>query len=271
MMQRHEIEAAYAPFVASLRAGGHLEPADGWDAGRIAAHVIASNDTIAEAAEQVAAGEVPSYDNTPAVDGARLAWMADMAGGLAGLADEVERSATRLAEAAAHLGEMSGTEVKVTIHSDGEIVADGPMPISAFVEGNASFHLGMHREQLRALEPERKTEPPTGFESFELVLLRAAPDAPELTENETAALLRQHLGHFTTMHKLGLMKVAGPLRQQPEGSDLAGICIYQTGSVETTRRLAEDDPAIRAGDMVVEVMQWLTPENSISFADPESD
>lgn len=269
-MEREQIESAYTPLVASLRAGGHLNPADGWDAARIAAHIIASNDTIAEAAERVAGGEVPSYDNSTAVDEEKLALMVDEAGGLAALADEVERSAARLAEAGAHLGELGGTEVQVTIHSDGEVVADGPMPVASLLEGNASFHLGVHREQLRALEPERTTEPPAGFESFELVLLRAAPDAPELTDEESAALLRKHLGHFTVMYKLGLMKVAGPLREQPEGSDLAGICIYQTGSVETTRRLAEDDPAVRAGDMVVDVMSWHTVDKAISFAHPES-
>ena len=40
-MQSDEIEPAYAPFVASLRAGGHTTLADVWDAGLIATHVIA--------------------------------------------------------------------------------------------------------------------------------------------------------------------------------------------------------------------------------------
>jgi hypothetical protein len=39
--------------------------------------------------------------------------------------------------------------------------------------------------------------------------------------------------------------------------------------VEKTRRLAEDDPAVRAGDMVAEVMLCDTVDNAISFAHPE--
>jgi hypothetical protein len=35
---------------------------------------------------------------------------------------------------------------------DGDgIVNDGPIPIGRFIEGNASFHLDLHFEQLKAL------------------------------------------------------------------------------------------------------------------------
>lgn len=68
-MSSGSLEAAYAPFVASLRAGGFGPPTDGeWPAELIAAHIARNNDLIAEAAERVAAGEAVSYDNFIGVD-----------------------------------------------------------------------------------------------------------------------------------------------------------------------------------------------------------
>jgi hypothetical protein len=49
-MTSDDLEAAYAPFIATLLAGGFRDPADGWPAELIAAHVAANNDLIAHAA-----------------------------------------------------------------------------------------------------------------------------------------------------------------------------------------------------------------------------
>jgi uncharacterized protein YciI len=269
-MTAEGMEAAYAPFVASLLAGGFIEPADGeWTAELVAAHVAQNNDLIAETAEQVAAGaqvstEV-SYDNANTVDAGQLAAFATTAGGLTGLAAEVERSAARLAAARQALGDREDVPVHVVIRHNGQIVQDGPMPIGAFVEGNASFHLDMHLAQLKALEPVRDPdEPPGEFDTYQLVLLELAPDAPVLDKEADAALLRQHLGHFRKMHAAGYLKVAGPIRS---GGTIAGICLYQAGSVQRARKLAEDDPAVRGGQFVPRVMTWYTQHDAIRWAD----
>src|SRR5271166_759335 len=148
-MTSGSLDAAYAPFVASLLAGGFGRPAEGWPAELIAAHVARNNDLIAETAEEVVAGRDVSYDNAATVDEVELASYADNAGGLTGLAHEVERSAARLAAAGAALGDRAGTLVHVLIRDSGEIVQDGPIPIGAFVEGNATFHLNLHLDQLK--------------------------------------------------------------------------------------------------------------------------
>jgi uncharacterized protein YciI len=256
-MTPDELQVAYTPFVASLLAGGFTEPADGeWTAELVAAHVARNNDLIAETAERIAAGADVSYDNASTVDAAELAAYADAAGGLTGLADEVERSAARLAAARQALGERADVPVHVVIRDNGQIVQDGPMPIGSFVEGNASFHLDMHLDQLKSLQPVLDSDGPPGeFDSYQLVLLEVAPDAPELGEEADAELLRQHLSHFRKMHAAGYLKVAGPIRA---GDTIAGICLYQAGSVERARKLAEDDPAVRGGHFVPRVMTWYT-------------
>jgi uncharacterized protein YciI len=262
-MSSGSLDAAYAPFVASLLAGGFGRPADGWPAELIAAHVARNNDLIAETAEQVAAGRDVSYDNAATVDEAELASYAVNAGGLAGLAHEVERSAARLAAAGVALGDRAGTVVHVLIRDGGEIVQDGPIPIGAFVEGNATFHLNLHFDHLKSLEPVREPAPPAEFDSYQLVLLVRAPDAPVLAEDASIALNRKHLGHFDKMRAAGYLRVAGPI----DGDDeIAGICLYQAGSVERARMLAEDDPAVRAGRFVVRVMDWYTKKGALHWS-----
>ncbi len=140
----------------------------------------------------------------------------------------------------------------VVIRDNGEIVQDGPIPIGGFVEGNASFHLDLHLEQLKALEPDRDpAQPPAEFDAYQLVLLEVAPSREELDEDARRTINRKHLGHFRKMHAAGYLKVAGPI---DEDEEIAGICLYQTPSVEYARKLAEDDPAVRAGRFVPRVM-----------------
>jgi hypothetical protein len=151
-MTQDEIEAAYSPFLAALRAGGFEAPAEGWTAELVAAHVATNNDLIASIAEQIAAGERPSYTNTVVIDDATLAEFANDAKSLGGLATRVERSAHRLAVAWAALDEVTGVvEVPSQIFDAGFLVRDGAFPIRDFIEGNASFHLQIHFDQLMAL------------------------------------------------------------------------------------------------------------------------
>jgi uncharacterized protein len=263
-MASESVAAAYAPFVASLLAGGFTDPADGgWPAEVVAAHVARNNDLIAATAEQVAEGAEVSYDNASTVDEVELAAYATSVGGLPGLAAEIERSAARLEAARDALGAMAGTPVHVIIRDGGAVVQDGPIPIGAFIEGNATFHLRLHHEQIKALEPAWAPDAPPGeFDTYQLILLVRPPDQPELDDETSAALGLQHLGHFRKMHAAGYLKIAGPI----EGDDeIAGICLYQAGSLERARRLAEEDPAVRAGHFAVRALTWYTQKGGLTW------
>jgi hypothetical protein len=153
-MDGAEIQVAYRVFVDTLRAGGFSQPDTGWDASLIAAHLAANNDSIASVAEEIAAGRRPAYDNAELIDDERLREIASAAGSLDGLAGQIEISAGRLARAWELLGpELGQIEVPAKIADGGQVVRDGPIPIRAFIEGNATFHLQLHLDQLRALLP----------------------------------------------------------------------------------------------------------------------
>jgi uncharacterized protein len=258
------IEAAYAPFVAALLAGGFEPPTEGeWPAELVAAHVVRNNDLIADAAEKMAKGATVAYDNAGSVDEEALTRLVEIAGGRVGLAREVERSAVRLNRSYLALGDAKvATELPVTIADHGEVVRDGPMTIGDLIEGNASFHLDMHYDQLRALQPPVVADPPSEFDSHQLVLLVRRPDPPELAEDVEAALQGQHLAHLNKMRAAGYMAAAGPITNDEE---LAGICLYQAGSLEKARRLAEDDPKVRSGHFSVRVLSWVTPKGALNL------
>jgi hypothetical protein len=149
-----EIQQGYQAFAGALRAGRFTGPDTGWDASLIAAHVTANNDTIASVAEQIAAGQHPSYDNAGVTDDERLREIASAAGTLDNLAALVLQSAARLARAWEQLGPGLGkTEVPAKIADSGRVVHDGPIPIREFIERNATSHLQLHLAQLQALQP----------------------------------------------------------------------------------------------------------------------
>ena len=107
-MDQEGIENSYSAFVSALRQGGFSVPSDGWPADLVAAHVCLNNDLIAGVAEQVVAGEEPSYDNGGLVDEDSLRSFVLSIGGLDALADATENSARRLSRAWAALDDKTG-------------------------------------------------------------------------------------------------------------------------------------------------------------------
>jgi uncharacterized protein YciI len=107
-------------------------------------------------------------------------------------------------------------------------------------------------------------EPPAEFDVYELVVLRRGRPDPALDEETIELLQRQHLGHLRAMKVAGHLAVAGPLRDQPD-ENWRGLCLYRTGSLDDARRLAEDDPAVRAGRFTVDVMHWYTAKGALTF------
>jgi uncharacterized protein YciI len=256
------LEAAYAPFRASLLTGGFTEPAgDTWSAELIAAHVVVNNDQIADTAEALVRGEEVAYDNADSIDAARLSRLAHNVGGLVGLAEEVRRSAARLDLAYRGLGEHGGTSIPVHIRDGEQIAYDGPLPIGALMEGNATRHLNLHHEQLKALHGPWLAEPPDDFDEYQLILLIRAAEPPHLDEAQSERLQQQHLGHFDKLRRAGYMMVAGPIAGE---DDIAGISVYRAGSVEEARMLAQDDPAVRAGRFEVRALRWFTAKGALS-------
>ena len=101
------------------------------------------------------------------------------------------------------------------------------------------------------------------LEAFELVLLRTPDNAPAYDDAELARIQAEHLAHHARLRASGQVVTNGPVQDQPDSS-LRGLTFYRTGSLEEARKLAEADPAVRAGRLAVEIMTWYCPPGTMS-------
>ena len=62
----------------------------------------------------------------------------------------------------------------------------------------------------------------------------------------------------------GKLVVAGPLGDQPDPR-MRGIELFDVGSTEEAKRLAEEDPAVKAGRLEVVVMTWYVEKGALAF------
>ena len=96
------------------------------------------------------------------------------------------------------------------------------------------------------------------LEAYELVMLRRPADAPPYDDPTLERIQREHLAYHAGLRAAGQVVTNGPLTGQPDES-LRGLTFYRTGSLDEARRLAEADPAVKAGRLVVDVMTWCCP------------
>src|ERR1700677_182961 len=101
------------------------------------------------------------------------------------------------------------------------------------------------------------------LEAFELVLLRRPAGGPDYPDEELERIQREHLGYLAGLRAAGHIVTNGPVDEQPDPS-LRGLAFYRTGSLERARELAENEPAVRAGRLSVEIMTWYCAPGTMS-------
>lgn len=77
---------------------------------------------------------------------------------------------------------------------------------------------------------------------------------------ESAQIQEAHMAHLTKVYEDGKSCVAGPFGDDGE---IRGIVIYNTATLEEADSLANADPAVKAGRLVVEVHPWWAAKGSV--------
>lgn len=101
------------------------------------------------------------------------------------------------------------------------------------------------------------------FDRFTIGLMILRSDAPRLSETEENRLQDAHMAHLAGLHDQGILLAAGPLLGS-EDRDLRGLEIYK-GSVEEVKRLADEDPSVKAGRLTHRFIPWMVPRGAMSF------
>jgi uncharacterized protein len=93
------------------------------------------------------------------------------------------------------------------------------------------------------------------LEAYELVMLRRPANPTPYNDADIDRIQAEHLAYLYGLWETGQVVTNGPVVDQPDEA-LRGLTFYRTGSLEESRRLAEADPAVRAGRLEVEIMTW---------------
>ena len=114
---------------------------------------------------------------------------------------------------------------------------------------------------------ERPPGVPASFDVRTVVYLRRGTSPPVLSEEASTALHHQHLAYLADLGRRGIIAANGPLLDQSDET-MRGMSVYTVDASEA-RRLAEQDPAVRAGRFRVDVARWAVAAGRITF--PEAD
>ncbi len=103
-----------------------------------------------------------------------------------------------------------------------------------------------------------QTKPPAfDLDQYVFGMLRRGPNwTPEVTE-ETKKIQAGHMANIQRMAAAGKLIAAGPMGDDGE---LRGLFIFHNTTMAEAQTLAAADPAIKAGRLLLEVLQWQGPK-----------
>jgi uncharacterized protein YciI len=98
-------------------------------------------------------------------------------------------------------------------------------------------------------QDKNKFEEKYEMKTYYLVFLKKGPNRTQ--DSVTVQKLQeQHIAHLDKMASEGKMDICGPLM---DNIDIRGICIYNVTTKEEAEKLANEDPMVKAGRLMVEV------------------
>ena len=90
------------------------------------------------------------------------------------------------------------------------------------------------------------------MQQYFMAFLKMGPNRSQ-SKVETDSLQALHLGHLSRMYKEGYADISGPFGDDGE---VRGITIYNTPTLKMADSLANLDPMVKAGRLIIEVRPW---------------
>lgn len=106
----------------------------------------------------------------------------------------------------------------------------------------------------------KKPDVPLTQVTYYFAFLKRGPKWSAESTPETAALQAAHMAHIQSMAATGKLVIAGPFAKAPPYS---GVFVFKVGSLEEAKSMAEADPTVKAGRLVIEVHPWSVPKGSL--------
>ncbi|MBD0831129.1 YciI family protein [Aestuariibaculum sediminum] len=99
---------------------------------------------------------------------------------------------------------------------------------------------------------DEKTQDTILMQQYFVAFLKSGPIRSQ-NEEEAELLQEAHLGHLTKMYELGYADISGPFG---DDGDIRGLTIYNVPTQKMADSLANADPMVKAGRLVVEIHPW---------------
>lgn len=96
------------------------------------------------------------------------------------------------------------------------------------------------------------------MQKYFVAFLKAGPERSQSKE-EAAEIQKKHLAHLESLAEAGKTSITGPFGDDGE---IRGIVVFNTATKEEAKQLAEQDPAVKAGRLVVEIHPWWAAKGS---------
>lgn len=96
--------------------------------------------------------------------------------------------------------------------------------------------------------------------TYQVAFLRKGPAWTPASTPDLEKLQAAHLAHIGKMAETGKLLVAGPFT---DGGDLRGMFIFRVETLDEAKALAEQDPAVKAGRLVLEWHPWFAAKNIV--------
>ena len=94
--------------------------------------------------------------------------------------------------------------------------------------------------------------------TYQVAFYRKGPNWTPGSTPELQKLQSEHMAHIGKMADTGKLIIAGPFA---DGGDLRGMLIFRVDTPEEAKALAEQDPAVKAGRLVLEWHPWFAAKN----------
>ena len=99
---------------------------------------------------------------------------------------------------------------------------------------------------------DQKTKDTVLMQQYFIAFLKRGPNRSQSKE-EADSLQRLHLAHLGRMYEEGYADISGPFG---DDGDIRGITIYNTPTQKMADSLANMDPMVKAGRLVIELHPW---------------
>jgi uncharacterized protein len=104
---------------------------------------------------------------------------------------------------------------------------------------------------------QEKAEPKFKLVEFQMALLKRGPNWTPAKTSEHNQVRDSHHAYFQSLVETGKVVLAGPL---DDDGEIRGIYVFRAKNQAEARAWAEDDPAVKAGHLSVEMHPWWSEE-----------